>query len=253
MVNASTFDILPAIDLRGGRVVRLRQGDFGRETAYDADPVHVAVGFALAGARWIHVVDLDGARTGLPAHGQVTAAIVEAVGGLTRVEVAGGLRDERAVADALEAGAARVVIGTTALGDPAFAARLVGAHGSGRVAVAIDVRDGKAVGHGWTVDAATVDPAVAIERLADAGVETFEVTAIDRDGLLAGPDLALYERVIGLERGAVIASGGISTIDDLRALRGIGCAGAIIGRALYDGRFTLGDAIAMSTDRRSTS
>ena len=184
---------------------------------------------------------------------QVIAAIVEAVGGLTRVEVAGGLRDERAVADALEAGAARVVIGTAALGDPAFAGRLVGAHGAGRVAVAIDVRDGKAVGHGWTIDAATVDAAVAIERLADVGVETFEVTAIDRDGLLEGPDLALYERVVGLGRGAVIASGGISTIDDLRALRGAGCAGAIIGRALYDRRFTLDDAIGMSTDRRSTS
>jgi phosphoribosylformimino-5-aminoimidazole carboxamide ribotide isomerase len=252
MVNASAFHILPAIDLRGGRVVRLRRGDFDRETAYDADPVHVAVGFALAGARWIHVVDLDGARTGVPAHGQVIAAIVEAVGGLTRVEVAGGLRDERAVSDALEAGAARVVIGTTALKDPAFAGRLVGAYGSGRVAVAIDVRDGKAVGQGWTIDAATVDPAVAIERLADAGVEAFEVTAIDRDGLLGGPDLALYERVVRLDLGAVIASGGISTIDDLRALRRTGCTGAIIGRALYEGRFTLDDAIAMSTDRRST-
>ena len=126
-------------------------------------------------------------------------------------------------------------------------------YGSGRVAVAIDVRDGKAVGHGWTIDAASVDAAVAIERLADAGVETFEVTAIDRDGLLEGPDLALYERVVGLDLGDVIASGGISTIDDLRALRGTGCAGAIIGRALYDGRFTLDDAIGMSTERRPTS
>ena len=248
MTTASPFEILPAIDLRGGHVVRLRQGDFDRETAYDADPVEVAVGFALAGARWIHVVDLDGARTGVPAHGQVISAIVEAVGELTRIEVAGGLRDERAVAAALEVGAARVAIGTTALGDPAFVGGLIGTHGSGRIAVAIDVRDGRAVGHGWTTGAETVDAVVAIERLADIGVETFEVTAIDRDGLLGGPDLALYELVVGLDLGAVIASAGISTIDDLRALRGTGCAGAIIGRALYDRRFTLFDAIGMSTD-----
>ena len=249
MTSASPFEILPAIDLRGSRVVRLRQGDFDRETAYDADPVAVAVGFALAGARWIHVVDLDGARTGVPAHGQVISAIVEAVGELTRIEVAGGLRDERAVAAALEAGAARIVIGTTALDDPAFAGGLIGSHGPGRIAVAIDVRDGRAVGHGWTTGAETVDAVDAIERLADIGVETFEVTAIDRDGLLSGPDLALYELVVGLDRGAVIASAGISTIDDLRALRDTGCAGAIIGRALYDRRFTLFDAIGMSTDR----
>ena len=249
MEPASPFEVMPAIDLRGGRVVRLRQGDFGRETAYAADPVDVAVGFALAGARWIHVVDLDGARTGLPAHRRVIAAIVGAVGELTRVEVAGGLRDEHAVADALAGGAARVVIGTTALEDPAFAGRVVAAHGAGRVAVAIDVRDGSAVGHGWTLGAATVDAAVAIERLADVGVETFEVTAIDHDGLLAGPDRALYERVVGLGLGAVIGSGGISTVDDLRALRGIGCAGAIIGRALYDGRFSLVEAIAISNYR----
>jgi phosphoribosylformimino-5-aminoimidazole carboxamide ribotide isomerase len=249
MVTASAFDILPAIDLRGARVVRLRQGDFDRETAYDADPVDVAVGYALAGARWIHVVDLDGARTGVPAHRPVIAAIVGAVGELTRVEVAGGFRDERSVAEALAAGAARVAIGTTALRDPAFARRIIGSHGSARIAIAIDVRGGNAVGHGWTTDAETVDAVVAIERLADAGVGTFEVTAIDRDGLLEGPDLALYERVVGLDLGAIIASGGISSTDDLQALSGIGCAGAIVGRALYDGRFTLADAMGMSTDR----
>jgi phosphoribosylformimino-5-aminoimidazole carboxamide ribotide isomerase len=249
MSTASPFEILPAIDLRGGRVVRLRQGDFDQETVYYADPIDIAVGFALAGARWIHVVDLEGARTGVPVHGRVIAAIVDAVGGLTRVEVAGGLRDERAVAVALETGAARVAIGTAALRDPAFAGRLIGAHGSAHIAVAIDVRDGNAVGHGWSASAGNVDAAVAIERLADVGVETFEVTAIERDGLLQGPDLALYERVVGLDLGAVIASAGISTIDDLRALRDTGCAGAIIGRALYDGRFTLFDAIGMATDR----
>ena len=249
MATASPFEILPAIDLRGGRVVRLRQGDFDQETAYDADPVDVAVGFALAGARWIHVVDLDGARTGVPAHRHVIAAIVDAVGELTRVEVAGGLRDERAVAVALDAGAARVAIGTAALVDPAFARRLVDAHGSARIAVAIDVRDGNAVGHGWTTGAETVDAAVAIERLADVGVETFEVTAIDRDGLLEGPDLELYRRLVALGRGSIIASGGVASSDDIGAVRTIGCSGAILGRALYDGRLDLETALAIATAR----
>jgi phosphoribosylformimino-5-aminoimidazole carboxamide ribotide isomerase len=225
----------------------LRQGDFDDETAYDADPVDVAVGFALAGGRWIHVVDLDGARTGVPAHRQVFAAIVEAVGGLTQVEVAGGLRDERAVADALDAGAARVVIGTAALRDPAFAGRLVDAHGSARIAVAIDVRDGNAVGHGWTMGATTVDAAVAMERLSDVGVETFEVTAIDRDGLLEGPDPELYRRLVALGRGSIIASGGVTTLEDISAVRAIGCSGAILGRALYEGRLDLERALAIAT------
>jgi phosphoribosylformimino-5-aminoimidazole carboxamide ribotide isomerase len=247
MATATPFDILPAIDLRGGRVVRLRQGDFDRETAYDADPVDVAVGFALAGARWIHVVDLDGARTGAPAHRRVIAAIVEAVGGLTQVEVAGGLRDERSVADALEAGAARIAIGTAALKDPAFAGRLIASHGAERTAVAIDVRDGHAVGHGWTTGVETVDAAVAIERLADVGVVTFEVTAIDRDGLLEGPDLELYRRLVALGRGSIIASGGIASLDDVSAVRGIGCRGAILGRALYEGRLDLETALAIAT------
>jgi phosphoribosylformimino-5-aminoimidazole carboxamide ribotide isomerase len=246
MATASPFDILPAIDLRGGRVVRLRQGDFDRETVYDADPVDVAVGYALAGARWIHVVDLDGARTGVPAHRPVIAAIVGAVGELTRVEVAGGLRDERAVADALDAGAARVAIGTAALADPAFAGRLIRSHGSGRIAVAIEVRDGKAVGHGWSTDAESVDAAVAIGRLADVGVQTFEVTAIDRDGLLEGPDLELYRRLVALDRGSIIASGGVTTLEDITAVRSIGCSGAILGRALYEGRLDLEGALAIA-------
>jgi phosphoribosylformimino-5-aminoimidazole carboxamide ribotide isomerase len=246
MMDASPFDILPAIDLRGGRVVRLRQGDFDRETAYDMDPVDVAVGFALAGARWIHVVDLDGARTGVPAHRRVIAAIVEAVGGLTHVEVAGGLRDERSAADALEAGAARIVLGTAALNDPAFAGRIVSSHGAGRIVVAIDVRDGNAVGHGWAKGAQTVDAVGAIDRLADVGVETFEVTAIDRDGLLEGPAFELYRRLVAVGRGSIIASGGVSSTDDITAVRAIGCSGAILGRALYEGRLDLEAALAIA-------
>jgi phosphoribosylformimino-5-aminoimidazole carboxamide ribotide isomerase len=224
-------------------IVRLRQGDFDRETVYGADPATVAAEFASAGARWLHVVDLDGARTGVPAHGLQIAKIVQAVGERLSVEVAGGLRDEGAVTGALAAGAARAVVGTAALKDPGFAGRLVDTYGTARISVAIDVRDGLAVGHGWTTGVTGRDAADAIRGLADAGVETFEVTAIDRDGLLEGPDLALYERLVGLDRGAIIASGGVASLDDVEAVRAIGCSGAIIGRALYEGRLSLVDAI----------
>jgi phosphoribosylformimino-5-aminoimidazole carboxamide ribotide isomerase len=242
---ATPFDILPAIDLRGGRVVRLRKGDFARETAYRTEPAAVAAEFAAAGARWLHVVDLDGARTGIPAHADAIREIVTRVGERVAVEVAGGLRDEAAVAAALGSGAARAIVGTAALTDPAFAGRLVDAHGSARIVVAIDVRDGQAVGHGWTVDALGVDAAGAVGRLADAGISIFEATAIDRDGLLEGPEVALYERLVRLDRGAIIASGGIRSVDDIRAVREVGCAGAIVGRALYEGRLDLAEALKL--------
>ena len=248
MRTTSDFDILPAIDLRGGRVVRLRQGDFARETAFSDDPVAVARGFVEAGARWLHVVDLDGARSGTPGHAQVIARIVAAVGDQARVEVAGGLRDEGSVATVLSSGAARAVVGTAAIEDPAFAGRLVTRHGTAAIAAAIDVRDGLAVGHGWAPDRTGIDAAVAIRRLADEGIETFEVTAIARDGLLGGPDLELYERLARVGRGYIVASGGIATLDDLMAVREVGCAGAIVGRALYEGRLSLGAAITAARD-----
>lgn len=251
MTDARAFEVLPAIDLRGGRVVRLQQGDFARETAYSDDPVEVAVRLADAGARWLHVVDLDGARTGTPAHGDVIRAIAAAVGDRVSVEAAGGLRDEAAVSSVLAFGAARAVIGTAALRDPTFAGRLVAAHGPDRVAAAIDVRDGRAVGQGWSTADNGVDAGDAIEQLAEEGVSTFEVTAIDRDGLLEGPDLALYERLVALDRGSIIASGGVSTLDDIRAVLERGCSGAIVGRAIYEGHINLVDALAL--ERKPTS
>ena len=246
MAEARPFVILPAIDLRGGRVVRLRQGDFEQETAYGDDPVAVAASFAEAGALWLHVVDLDGARTGIPAHVGAIEAIEKAVRGRTSVEVAGGLRDEAGVSRVLDSGAARAVIGTAALRDPKFAGRLISAHGSERIVVAIDVRAGRAVGEGWTKDAAGVDAVETIRALAAAGVRTFEVTAIDRDGLLGGPDLALYEQLVALEGVSIVASGGIASPEDLRAVRDLGCTGAIVGRAIYEGRLDLAEALALA-------
>jgi phosphoribosylformimino-5-aminoimidazole carboxamide ribotide isomerase len=239
----ATFEILPAIDLRAGRVVRLRQGDFGRETAYSDDPVEVAKRFVDGGARWLHVVDLDGARTGLPAHSEVIGRIVAAVGERASVEVAGGLRTAGVVAEVLAAGAARAVIGTAALQDRPFVADLVVRHGPERIAVSLDVRAGMAVGEGWGDGAAGIPVRSAIDGLTDAGVRWFEVTAIDRDGTLRGPDLELLAIVAADRRVNVIASGGIASVTDVRAVRAISCAGAIVGRAFYDGTLELAAAL----------
>lgn len=238
------FDLLPAIDLRAGRVVRLRQGDFDQETAYGGDPVAVAEAFAEAGATWLHIVDLDGAREGRPVQADVVRAIVDHVGERVRCEVAGGLRSDAAVDEALGTGAARAVVGTAAVRDASFAARAAARHGSDRIVAAIDVRDGLALGEGWRAGAPGVDAMQALAGLADVGIRLFDLTAIDRDGLLSGPDLDLLRRGVGLGRGEIIASGGISRIEDLIEVRAIGCSGAIVGRALYEGRFTIQDAEA---------
>lgn len=240
----TTFDLLPAIDLRGGLVVRLRQGDFRQETAYSDDPIQVARNFVDGGARWLHVVDLDGARDGRPVHGEVIRRIVAAAEDRAAVEVAGGLRSADAVLRVLGSGVARVVVGTAALTDPTFAAALVSAHGADRIAVAIDVRDGLAVGDGWVPGRAERPLMPAVARLADAGVRWFEVTAIDRDGTLAGPNLDLLRSVARDPGVRVIASGGIRSTHDLEAVREIGCAGAIVGRALYDGTLDLAASLA---------
>jgi phosphoribosylformimino-5-aminoimidazole carboxamide ribotide isomerase len=247
MVDATSFVVLVAVDLVGGRVVRLRQGDFGRETAFSNDPVATAVGFADAGVRWLHVVDLDGARAGTPVHGDVLRSIVGTVGSRSRIEIAGGLRTLEAVADVLVSGATRAVVGTAAIRDPAFAEAAVGRHGAASVAVAVDVRDGRVQGEGWSQSASDDDPLVVVRRLADLGVTTFEVTAIDRDGTLAGPDLALYRSLVDAGRGDIVASGGITTVDDLAAVRATGCVGAIVGRAIYEGRLSVAEALTVSS------
>jgi phosphoribosylformimino-5-aminoimidazole carboxamide ribotide isomerase len=247
MDEASRFELLPAIDVLGGHVVRLEQGAFDRERTYGDDPAAIAAEFAGEGARWIHLVDLDGARSGARTDEETLQAVIRAAraaGPGMRIQAAGGIRDEAVAQRVLSVGAARVVLGTSALRDPALAVTLIDRHGPAAIAVALDVRDGQALGDGW-VDGAG-GPAVddAIERLAEAGVTTFVVTAIARDGLLGGPDLDLLGRVLASTRAAVIASGGIATIADLVAVRDLGCSGAIVGRALYDGRFTLPEALA---------
>lgn len=236
-----TFEILPALDLRGGKVVRLREGDFARETVYGDDPVATARTFAAAGADWLHIVDLDGAR-GEPRQERIVREIVASVSNV-HCQVAGGLRSLEAVAGMLGAGAERVVVGTAALADPSFASRVVAEHGADRIVCALDVRDGLAVGEGWRAGAAGLPVLEALDSLAGAGIERFAVTSIDRDGLMAGPDLQMLGTMVDAGRGAILASGGIASIADLGAVRDLGCAGAIIGRALYEGTIDLADAL----------
>lgn len=236
------FEVIPAIDLRGGRVVRLVEGDFARETHYGDDPEAVARGFVAAGARWIHVVDLDGAK-GEGRQTDTVERIVRTVGGQAACQVGGGLRSAEAAAAVLGAGASRAVIGTAILNDAGLARTLIAAHGSAMIVAALDVRDGQAVGDGWVPGASRRDVDGAIAALADAGVVRFAVTSIARDGLLGGPDIALLGRLVAMDRGAVIASGGVSSIADLAAVRDIGCEAAIVGRAIYEGRVDLAAAL----------
>jgi phosphoribosylformimino-5-aminoimidazole carboxamide ribotide isomerase len=248
----SDFVLLPAIDLRGGRVVRLRQGDFARETVFSDDPVSVARGFVGAGARWLHVVDLDGARAGASVQLAVIRAIADAVGDQAAIEVAGGLRDDDAVAKVLDLGAARAIIGTAALHDPSWVGRLIDRHGTAHIAVALDIRDGLAVGNAWRTGAGGEAAAGGLRRQAAAGVTTIEVTAIERDGSLDGPNLDLLASMVDIGRGTIIASAGIATLDDLRTVRAVGCSGAIVGRSLYEGELDLGAAIAAAETRQPT-
>lgn len=236
---------MPAIDLRGGLVVRLSEGDFARETVYGTDPEEVALRFAAAGVRWIHIVDLDGAKEVGSRQTEVVARVVAAAGPGVLCEVAGGLRDEEAIEAALTAGAARAIVGTAALRDPAFVERLVTRFGPDRIGIALDVRDGMAVGQGWVPGARGVPVDEALTTLADRGARTFIVTAVERDGLLGGPNLELLSRMIARGRGEIIASAGIASLGDISAARAIGCAGAVVGRAIYEGSLDLAGALRL--------
>ncbi|HET7028828.1 MAG TPA: 1-(5-phosphoribosyl)-5-[(5-phosphoribosylamino)methylideneamino] imidazole-4-carboxamide isomerase [Candidatus Limnocylindrales bacterium] len=246
----STFELLAAVDLLAARVVRLRRGAFDSATTYDGDPAEVALRLVGAGARWLHVVDLDGARAGSPRQSAVVAAVVRAVQDVPtppRVEAAGGIRTSRDAEELIAVGVDRIVLGTAAIEHPDLVAELVRTVGADRVAVAVDVRGSVAVGDAWIAGAPASPADEMVARLRDVGVELFEVTAIERDGSLEGPDLALLHRIAAATSARVIASGGIRSIADLAAVRETGCAGAIVGRAAYEGGLDLAiaaDALA---------
>jgi len=236
--------LYPAIDILGGNAVRLVKGDFEAKKVYDEDPLSAARGWTGAGARFLHVVDLDGARRGEP----VNLEHLRRIAGELEVPVqyGGGLRSARAIDEALRAGAARVILGTAAFTDPELLRRALDAHGPDRVLVSVDVRGGRVATAGWTE---TTEPSTAavLERLHASGVEQLVYTNVDRDGMLEGPDLEEVRRVTESASASVVYSGGIGRLSDLEGLAGLRqprLSGVIVGKALYEGRFTIAQAHA---------
>lgn len=244
------MELIPAIDFRDGRVVRLEQGSFDREHRYPLDPVEAARRWQAAGARRLHLVDLDGARQkdgrGASPNGPAVAQVCRAVG--LPVQLGGGLRSLEAVRAARELGVDRVVLGTVVVRDPAEAARILAAEGE-RAWVSLDLREGRLAVAGWEEEAAP-DPLSLARRVLEQGAGGLVVTAVGRDGTLAGPDLTSLRPFLGLGS-PVLAAGGVGSLDDLRRLRELepqGLAGVIVGRALYEGRFTLEAALEVAGD-----
>lgn len=235
----SIVDLYPAIDVRGGRVVRLTKGDYDTETVYGDDPVAVAEAFVIAGAPWVHVVDLDAARSGDPVNRDVVSRIAAAIDGEARLQNGGGVRtvdDATALADA---GVDRVVMGSAAVRDPDLVARISEIV---PVAVGLDHREGELAVHGWT-ERSGVRLDDALGRFPTAAA--FVITDIGRDGMLSGPDVEGLAAAVAATTIPVIASGGVASIDDIVALAGIpGLGGIITGKAVYEGRFSVAEALA---------
>ncbi|MHB8531346.1 MAG: 1-(5-phosphoribosyl)-5-[(5-phosphoribosylamino)methylideneamino]imidazole-4-carboxamide isomerase [Solirubrobacteraceae bacterium] len=247
------MDLYPAIDILDGSAVRLQRGDFAERTVYDADPLSAAAGWAAQGARRLHLVDLDGAKAGRPVNLDHLRRIAAETG--LPVQYGGGLRTLQAIEAALGAGAHRVIVGTAAMTDPQMLRAALDAQGPERVLVGVDVRDGRVATHGW-LHASTVSAADALTALRAQGVECFAFTDIDHDGMLDGPDPAAVERAArAVADGRLIVSGGIGTLAHLeqlarlRAERGLDAIdGVIVGKALYERRFTIAEAHAALAD-----
>ncbi|MDX1691310.1 MAG: 1-(5-phosphoribosyl)-5-[(5-phosphoribosylamino)methylideneamino] imidazole-4-carboxamide isomerase [Acidimicrobiia bacterium] len=239
------MQIIPAVDVLDGSVVRLRRGDYDDVTVYGDDPASAVAGWVDAGATLVHVVDLGAARTGASSPG-----LWERVGAAgAPFQAAGGIRTPETAADAVAAGASRVIVGTAAVRDPALVAEIVAAVGGARVVGAVDVRGGRARGAGWEDDGRPVDDVV--DDLVTGGVGRLMVTGISRDGTMEGPDLDLQRRVAGRVAVPVIASGGVGTLDHVRILVPTGAEAVVVGRALYEGVFGLAEAIEAGSDAGS--
>jgi phosphoribosylformimino-5-aminoimidazole carboxamide ribotide isomerase len=236
--------VIPAVDIRNGKAVRLMQGRADRETVYDQDPVQAARRWAEGGARRIHVVDLDGAFEGIPRNQALVLAIIRAFPKV-EIEVGGGLRTEEAVRVLFEAGAARCVIGTKAAEDRAFLEALARAY-PGKVSVGVDARNGHVATKGW-VEVRELLATDLVKGLAGLPLGEVIYTDIERDGMLEGPSFARLEELHGVSPFPVIASGGVTTLEQIRRLAALNCYGCIVGKALFDGRLELEEALAAGT------
>jgi phosphoribosylformimino-5-aminoimidazole carboxamide ribotide isomerase len=239
-----TFTLYPAIDLKGGQVVRLKRGEMDQATVYAEDPAAQAASFAKAGFGWVHVVDLDGAFAGRPANAEAVRGILAAVGGIS-VQLGGGIRDMATAEAWLAAGVARIILGSAAVKDPDFARAACRAF-PGRVALGIDARDGFVATEGWAETSGVTAEELAL-RFADAGAAAIIYTDISRDGMLTGVNVdatAALARAVPIP---VIASGGVASVDDITALKAERVvSGAILGRALYDGRIEPAEALRVA-------
>jgi phosphoribosylformimino-5-aminoimidazole carboxamide ribotide isomerase len=237
-----SFTIYPAIDMRGGKCVRLLQGDYSKETIYGDSPFEMAQSFAAAGAEWIHMVDLDGAKDGKRVNDRF---VIEAATQLPNVniQIGGGIRSEQDILHYLDNGVDRVIIGSIAVSKPEFAINMIKKYG-GRIAIGIDAKNGYVATHGW-LDTSEVKAIELAKRFAEAGAETFIFTDIATDGTLSGPNIAAVCELAEVTGKKIIASGGVSSIKDLQGLAAAkGISGAIVGKALYEQRFTLKEALA---------
>ncbi|GAM15832.1 1-(5-phosphoribosyl)-5-[(5-phosphoribosylamino)methylideneamino]imidazole-4-carboxamide isomerase [Mesobacillus selenatarsenatis] len=236
------FTIYPAIDMRGGKCVRLLQGDYDKETVYGDSPFEMAKTFADEGAEWIHMVDLDGARDGRRVNDKFVIQAAQELG--VNIQIGGGIRSEEDINHYLDNGVTRVIIGSIAVSNPEFAEEMVRKYGA-KIAIGLDAKNGFVATHGW-LNTSEVSAVELGKRFADAGAETFIFTDIATDGTLAGPNVEAT-RQLALETGkSVIASGGVSSLDDLAALRQLsddGVSGAIVGKAIYEGRFSVKSAL----------
>lgn len=234
------MQVIPAIDLRGGLCVRLRQGDYDRETVFGEDPAAMAARWEKAGAERIHLVDLDGAKTGDPVNVEPVRAILRAVS--VPCQLGGGVRDERTIAAWLDAGLERVIVGTQALRDPEWFRSMTLKH-PGRLALGLDARDGKVATDGW-LKTSNVVAAVLAEQFDDLPLAAIIYTDIARDGTLEGPNIDATAALCRRVKTPVIASGGVGNLIDIERLATLPLAGCIVGRALYEGKFSLADALA---------
>ncbi|MCL2057404.1 MAG: 1-(5-phosphoribosyl)-5-[(5-phosphoribosylamino)methylideneamino]imidazole-4-carboxamide isomerase [Oscillospiraceae bacterium] len=235
------MEIFPAIDLVGGNVVRLTHGDYNRQKTYSENPAQVAEGFIEAGAKNLHVVDLDAAKTGQVTNLPAIRSVVDA-GGLY-IEVGGGIRDEKRICGYLELGVKRVILGTVAIDDFSFTAAMIRKYGD-KIAVGVDAKDGMVAVRGW-LDKTQTDAIEFCKKLCDAGVQTIIYTDISRDGAMRGANLELYKTLSDTISCDIMASGGVSTMADVRELKAMGIYGAILGKALYEGALNLREVLEL--------